>query len=84
MTDPHRCHAFGCSVTVPRRMFMCRRHWFMVPKADRDLVWALYTPGQENDWTKVTPLYLSVTMRIVQELAERENVPPPCGGDVRH
>lgn len=74
MPDPHRCHALGCNVTVPRRMFMCRRHWFMVPKQDRDLVWALYVPGQETDWGKVTPEYLTETVRIVQELAERENV----------
>ena len=74
MTDPHRCHALGCNAPVPRRMFMCRHHWFMVPKHDRDLVWALYVPGQENDWGKVTPEYLTETVRIVQELAERENV----------
>lgn len=65
----HLCHAIGCTVPVPRKMFMCRRHWFMVPRDDRDLVWALYTPGQESDWSKVTPEYLDLTMRIINDLA---------------
>jgi hypothetical protein len=51
---------------------MCRRHWFMLTKAERDEVWAAYTPGQESHWERVTPEYLDVTMRIIRDLAERE------------
>jgi hypothetical protein len=29
-------------------MLMCRRHWFLVPKALRDRVWATYRAGQER------------------------------------
>ena len=45
----HRCHAVGCDVAVPPKMFMCRRHWYMLPKRMRDAIWATYRPGQERD-----------------------------------
>ena len=48
-TDPHTCHATDCETPVPPRMFMCRRHWYMVPKPMRDALWAAYRPGQERD-----------------------------------
>lgn len=28
-------------------MWGCPRHWYMLPKALRDKVWAAYVPGQE-------------------------------------
>jgi hypothetical protein len=43
----HTCHATGCRVHVPPAMFMCKRHWFMVPRAMRDAIWDTYVPGQE-------------------------------------
>jgi len=43
----HTCHAEGCSVEVPPKLFMCKRHWFKLPKKLRDAVWAVYVPGQE-------------------------------------
>lgn len=46
---PHRCHATGCAREVPPRMFMCRSHWFSLPKPIRDAIWATYRPGQERD-----------------------------------
>ena len=68
----HICHAEGCDVPVPRKMFMCRTHWFKVPKIDRDLIWTLYTPGQERNMDLVTPEYLEEAMRIIRELAASE------------
>jgi hypothetical protein len=44
---PHRCHAPGCDAPVPPKMFMCRQHWFALPKPLRDMIWATYRPGQE-------------------------------------
>lgn len=46
----HTCHAIGCSKKVPPAMFMCKSHWFRVPKFLRDGIWATYRPGQEKDW----------------------------------
>ena len=45
----HTCHAAGCDKAVPPAMFMCRRHWFKVPKPLRDAIWATYRRGQEVD-----------------------------------
>jgi hypothetical protein len=28
-------------------MWGCRKHWFTLPKALRDRIWATYRPGQE-------------------------------------
>lgn len=28
-------------------MWGCKKHWFMLPKHLRDLIWATYRPGQE-------------------------------------
>ncbi len=55
----HTCHAFDCDTPVPPRMFMCRPHWFALPLEMRDAVNREYTPGQERDLSKVTPVYLS-------------------------
>lgn len=44
----HTCHAIGCTTRTSPRLFMCPRHWAMVPKAMQDAIWAAYTPGQER------------------------------------
>lgn len=44
---PHTCHWPNCRVEVPPKLWGCRRHWFMLPKAIRDRIWATYRPGQE-------------------------------------
>lgn len=42
----HACHARGCETEIPPELLMCRRHWYMVPKAIRHRVLATYRPGQ--------------------------------------
>jgi hypothetical protein len=67
----HTCHARGCSTSVPPRMFMCRRHWFMVPRAMQARIWATYRPGQER--TKDPSLeYLDAAMDAVNHVADLE------------
>lgn len=46
---PHFCHALRCNQQVPPKLLMCRRHWFMVPRAIQAKVWKHYRPGQEID-----------------------------------
>ena len=67
----HPCHALGCSVEVPSKMFACKRHWYMVPKSLRDRLWREYRPGQEND-KKPSCRYIAVQRRCVYEIAQRE------------
>lgn len=44
---PHTCHWPGCPVPVPPKLWGCKTHWFRLPKALRDQIWASYVPGQE-------------------------------------
>lgn len=46
-TFDHHCHWPGCKEKVPPAMWGCKSHWFKLPKALRDKVWASYEPGQE-------------------------------------
>lgn len=43
----HTCHWPNCPIEVPPKMWGCRKHWFMLPKGLRDLIWQTYVPGQE-------------------------------------
>lgn len=67
----HLCHADGCTTPVPPRMFMCRLHWFSLPKAKRDAIWAAYVPGQERRMDP-SPAYLDAAFDAVAWLADKE------------
>lgn len=67
----HRCHARGCQTPVPPKMFMCRPHWFMVPRVLQARVWATYRPGQEIR-KDPTPEYLEATREAVEVVATKE------------
>jgi predicted SPOUT superfamily RNA methylase MTH1 len=54
-------------------MFMCKRHWFMLPKAMRDRVWEHYVPGQEVR-KDPTEEYLFVTLECVNYVARMEGL----------
>lgn len=45
----HTCHAHGCTKQIKPSLFMCGRHWWMVPVKLRATIWKLYRPGQEAD-----------------------------------
>lgn len=65
----HRCHATGCTVAVPPKMFMCRSHWYRLPKPLRDAIWAEYVPGQETR-KDPTRAYLAAARECIRYLAE--------------
>jgi len=67
----HKCHAYDCEIEVPPKMFMCKKHWLMVPKWHQDLIWELYTKGQEIDKTP-SRQYLQVTDRAKWFVRGRE------------
>ncbi len=68
----HHCHAHGCEVAVPPKMFMCRSHWYSLRKPLRDAIWREYRPGQEND-KQASARYLAVQRRAVAEVAFKPN-----------
>lgn len=72
--EAHTCHAHRCDTRVPPRMHMCKKHWYMVPKALRDGLWAAYRPGQERRMDP-SPEYLLAAARCVHAVATREGHP---------
>jgi hypothetical protein len=69
---PHTCHAHDCKARVPPSMFMCRSHWYSLPKATRDAIWREYRPGQEDD--KIPSVrYLAVQRLGVAQAAFKPN-----------
>ena len=68
----HTCHATGCSTAVPPKMFMCRSHWFALPKALRDAIWRTYRPGQEITKTP-SPEYLEAARAAIAYLEARSS-----------
>lgn len=67
----HACHAQGCPKKVPPSIFMCKRHWFMLPKAMRDAIWDKYVPGQE-DRMDPSPFYLDAAHEAVDYISKLE------------
>lgn len=65
----HTCHATGCDAVIPPRLFMCRAHWFALPKAMRDEIWDVYVSGQEVR-KNPTGEYLEVARRCIEYLEE--------------
>lgn len=67
----HHCHAVGCETAVPPKMFMCLRHWRMVPAMLKRAVWGAYRPGQEND-KRPSSIYMEVTDEARRAVAEKD------------
>lgn len=68
----HTCHATRCRTHVPPRMFMCKPHWFSLPKALRDELGAAYMPGQERRMDPSAE-YLDIAMRCIAYIQEQGN-----------
>jgi hypothetical protein len=71
-TRHHHCHAENCDVQIPPALFMCAKHWRMVPLALQREVWRHYQPGQEKREAGVTWEYLRVTRAAIEVIAAAE------------
>lgn len=69
----HTCHADMCAKAVPPHMFMCRKHWYMVPRTLRNMIWLEYVPGQEIR-KDPTPAYLDITAVAISHVAQQEGL----------
>jgi len=67
----HTCHARNCTRAVPPKMFMCLKHWRMVPKPLQQAIWATYRPGQEQD-KNPSEAYLHVARQAIDAVASWE------------
>lgn len=69
LTRPaHTCHAHGCGIVIPPRLFMCRQHWYSLSRRLQTAIWREYRSGQERD-KKPSLRYLAVAQRAIGELA---------------
>lgn len=71
----HTCHATDCPRVIPPDMFMCRFHWFSLPKDMRDRIWETYRDGQEDD-KKPSHAYCLAAIDCITFIAARERVQP--------
>lgn len=72
----HTCHALRCETAVPPRMFMCHRHWSLIPKARQRELWQVYREGQEVN-KRPTIEYLNVARALRVYVADVEGIPVP-------
>ena len=71
----HTCHATNCKSVVPPEMFMCRKHWFSLPKNMRNQIWLTYRQGQCDDWN-ISHAYANAARDAVRYIARMEGVEP--------
>ena len=77
--DPggHTCHAKGCKELIPPALFMCPRHWKMVPADLQQRIWRLFKPGQELR-KDPTPEYIEAANLAIVAVEERERSTVRC------
>lgn len=71
----HLCHWPGCQQEVPPARWGCTPHWYQLPKALRDQIWATYRPGQEV--TKTPSRAYIEAAQAVQAWIKEYGGPPP-------
>lgn len=67
----HTCHAYNCNRPVPPEMFMCRPHWFSLPKPLRNNIWTAYRNGQCDDY-QISRAYANAAQAAIHFLAKKE------------
>lgn len=73
----HRCHAEGCHVPTPPRLFMCPRHWAMVPKSMQNEVWAAYRACKTREDRLRSRRYLTACADAVDHIMGAEGRKSP-------
>lgn len=63
------CPVPGCKVSRRAHQVCCRKHWYQVPKADRDAVWASYR--RDRNSPEHAELVLAVINKLIFEEPEQ-------------
>lgn len=71
----HTCHATECDKHVKPEMFMCKFHWFILPKRMRDRIWRTYRIGQCDDWN-ISKEYSEIAKECIRFIAKEEGKEP--------
>lgn len=67
----HTCHAKGCNKKLAPAIFMCKKHWALVPPVIRRSIWFYYRAGQEQSKTPSAD-YLAVAREAIAVVAMEE------------
>lgn len=70
MTD-HACHATGCECRVPHNIFMCARHWRMVPRPLREAIGEGWSMGGGSPYRA----NCVEAIRVVSEIEGQRSIP---------
>ncbi len=71
MIMKHTCHAIWCDVRTRPTLFMCLKHWKMVPLELQRRIWRSYRTGQCGD-RKVSMEYFKVTREAKNLVRDKE------------
>lgn len=63
----------GCQTEIPPKLFMCLKHWRMVPVDCQKQVWQHYVNGQEIRKDPTTA-YLAIVQHCIRIVARREGL----------
>ena len=74
----HLCHAWGCQTEINPHLFMCLKHWKMLPRFLQKEIWHHYRPGQEED-KQPSQEYREVARVCKEVISIREVLPDPEG-----
>ncbi len=66
-----RCSAHACDTAVAAKLFMCPKHWRMVPLDLQAAIWRAYRPSQEKDG-KVSKAYWAAAQAAINAVRNRE------------
>ena len=73
----HHCAALDCAAKIPRKMLMCKPHWYALPKPMRDAIWSNYQEGQENEGgPRLSASYVDNVRAAVAYLSEKDGKQP--------
>ena len=77
----HQCHAIGCSTPTKPELFMCAKHWRMVPDVLKVAIYSTYRKGQCAD-KRPSRDWITATLAARKFVKEREALTPNlgCGG----
>lgn len=71
MTTKRLCSWPGCNQVHDASRFMCREHWFRLPKAMRDAIWATYRAKPFNRANHL--VNLRVAIEHARTIAQKGN-----------
>jgi hypothetical protein len=67
----HHCHWTGCEKQCAPAAWGCKPHWYALPQALRNKIWAAYRPGQEATQTP-SRRYVEVAREVQTWIAHHQ------------